>query len=112
MFSYCTRLVAAPALPATSVSQYCYDHMFYGCTSLTAAPDLPAATVPNYAYRNMFEECGNLTSIKCLATSRGTDSVKDWLKNVSASGTFTKASGSSWPTGTSGIPSGWAVLEV
>lgn len=34
MFYGCTALASAPALPATTLSNYCYDSMFYRCTSL------------------------------------------------------------------------------
>ena len=32
MFSGCTGLTTAPALPATTLSEYCYYYMFNGCT--------------------------------------------------------------------------------
>jgi len=37
----------------------------------------------------------------------------DWVDGVptGASGTFVKKSGVSWPTGISGIPSGWTVQQ-
>ena len=41
MFSGCTNLTTAPALPATTIAEYCYSGMFDGCTSLTTAPTLP-----------------------------------------------------------------------
>ena len=34
MFSGCTSLTQAPALPATMLVNYCYSDMFSGCTSL------------------------------------------------------------------------------
>ena len=33
-----------------TMADYCYDSMFYGCTSLTQAPALPATTLANYCY--------------------------------------------------------------
>ena len=50
MFYGCTSLTQAPALPATTLTGCCYDSMFYGCTSLTQAPALPATTLANYCY--------------------------------------------------------------
>ena len=59
----------------------------------------------------MFESCSNLRSITCLATTTATSATMDWVKNVSASGTFKKASGATWPTGNTGIPYGWNVED-
>ena len=116
MFYGCTSLTKAPTLPATTglKAGYCYYQMFRGCTSLTKAPDLPAATIPTRGYFEMFNGCTSLNSIKCLATANitGTDHTKDWLKNVAATGTFTKsASATTWAEGASGIPSGWQIAS-
>lgn len=45
MFSGCTSLVQAPALPATTLVDRCYNAMFYNCTRLTTAPALPATAL-------------------------------------------------------------------
>ena len=60
MFYNCTSLIQAPALPATTLAYYCYGSMFYGCTSLTWAPALPATTLPNWCYKQMFQGCINI----------------------------------------------------
>ena len=62
MFSGCTSLTTAPELPATTLISYCYNRMFSGCTSLTTAPELPATTVSSYCYANMFYGCTSLTT--------------------------------------------------
>lgn len=62
MFGYCTNLTAAPALPAKTLATGCYKQMFKGCTSLTAAPALPAETLANYCYDHMFQDCTSLTT--------------------------------------------------
>ena len=113
MFSNCPRLETGPMLPAFELADYCYMEMFSGCTSLTAAPALPATTLVEECYYNMFNGCTSLNSVTCLATSFGinTDNCYNWLYNVSATGTFTKAAGSSWTTGASGIPIGWTVQD-
>ena len=54
MFSGCSYLAQAPALPATALASYCYKYMFNGCTSLTQAPALPATTLADYCYAGMF----------------------------------------------------------
>ena len=49
-------------LPATTLTEGCYDDMFFGCASLTTAPELPATTLAIYCYENMFEGCTSLTT--------------------------------------------------
>ena len=114
MLRSCRSLTMPPALPATTLADHCYRYMFNGDTSLISAPELPATTLVNYCYANMFSYCSLLNNVKCLATSgiNENNSTTEWLSGVSSTGTFTKAAGVTWPTGTSGIPSGWTVLEV
>ena len=110
MFSGCTSLASAPELPATSLSDFCYENMFSGCTSLTTAPTLPATTLFTSCYDSMFYGCTHLNYVKMLATDISENGcLRDWLNNVSATGTFVKAEGVEIPEGASGIPSGWAV---
>lgn len=100
------------ALPATTLSDCCYFSMFRECTNLTKAPDLPAETLATNCYRDMFNGCSNLKSIKCLATTNISETnCNYWLNGVAANGTFIKAAGATWPTGASGIPEGWTVIE-
>ena len=66
MFFGCTGLTQAPALPATTLADYCYQQMFSGCTGLAQAPALPATTLANYCYENMFKRCAALTQIPAL----------------------------------------------
>ena len=49
--------------------------------------------------------------IKCLATDISANScISNWVSGVSPTGTFVKSANmDSWPTGVSGIPSGWTV---
>lgn len=114
MFYGCTSLTTAPELTATTLANYCYSNMFEGCTSLTTAPKLPATTLSSYCYRNMFYGCKSLRYIKCLATDiSASSSHTNWVSNVAATGTFVKSSSmTSWGTGSSGIPIGWTVVNV
>ena len=67
MFYSCTSLVNAPALPATTLASYCYRSMFYGCTSLVNAPAiLPATTLTTYCYSDMFYNCKALVNAPAL----------------------------------------------
>jgi len=62
MFNGCTSLTTAPELPATTLTTYCYTNMFQGCTSLTTAPELPATVLAMYCYGYMFDGCTSLTT--------------------------------------------------
>ncbi len=66
MFNYCQSLTSAPALPATTLASSCYYSMFQGCTSLTQAPVLPATTLANYCYQEIFYGCTSLTQAPAL----------------------------------------------
>jgi len=112
MFRGCTSLTVAPELPATTLANGCYDSMFRYCSHLTTAPVLPAGTLPEGCYYNMFYNCYRLNEVVCLATRRDYSSTDYWLYNVAGSGTFTKKSGTAWPTGESGIPNGWTVIDA
>ncbi|MDD6473757.1 MAG: hypothetical protein PUF62_12140, partial [Bacteroidales bacterium] len=66
LFYNCTSLTTAPALPATTLADFCYCFMFYNCTSLTTAPALPATEMKNSCYQDMFELCTALTTAPAL----------------------------------------------
>ena len=114
MFSNCTSLTTAPELSATTLAINCYSFMFKGCTSLTSAPELPATTLNDYCYSYMFQGCASLNYIKMLATSNlsASNCLRDWVSGVAATGTFVKAASATLPRGTSGIPSGWTVVNA
>ena len=62
MFRGCTALTTAPELPATTLATNCYYGMFWGCTALTTAPKLPATTLAEGCYHSMFWGCTALTT--------------------------------------------------
>ena len=112
MFRDCTSLTKAPELPATTLAQYCYLNMFNGCTSLTKAPALPATTLANNCYQYMFDGCRSLNEVRCQMPSTISASdiptyTSNWLSNVSPTGTFYTNADANWPSGASGIPTGW-----
>jgi hypothetical protein len=112
MFLECNNLTETPELPATVLEKNCYKGMFKGCANLVSIRELRATTLAESCYQSMFESCNNINNIKCLATDiSASNCTLDWLKNVSNSGTFVKASGVTWPSGGSGIPNGWTVTE-
>lgn len=111
-FSGMTSLVSAENLIIPD--NYTCESMFSGCTSLTTAPVLSASTLTENRYKDMFKGCSKLNYIKCLATDiSASGCTEGWLDGVSSSGTFVKASSmNSWPSGASGIPSGWTVTNA
>ena len=54
LFTFCTSLTTAPALPVTTLSNSCYAQMFSFCSSLTQTPVLPATTLTQSCYNRMF----------------------------------------------------------
>ena len=113
MFSECQSLTKAPVLPATRLASNCYYGMFSGCQSLTKAPELPATTLASSCYSNMFSGCQSLKEVRIAATTTATGALKDWLKDVSATGDFYCDSNATiFPYGTSGIPANWRRLNI
>ena len=108
MFKGCTGLTAAPELPATALVESCYHSMFSGCTGLTKSSVLPAPTLATNCYREMFYNAGALNEVICLATDKSASNcTTNWLYGVAEYGTFWKASGVTWGTGVSAIPTKW-----
>lgn len=100
-------------LPARTLTTSCYANLFSNCTSLEKSPILRATTLTNSCYSNMFNGSTSLNEVTCCATSgiNENNSTTDWLLGVASAGTFYKKAGITWPAGTSGIPSGWTVVE-
>ena len=117
MFHYCHNLKIGPSeLPGLELKEACYSSMFEECEQLVTAPILPAKSIDkDYCYRDMFSGCSKLATITCKATSiTGVSSTENWLKGVSETGTFKKATNmKSWPTDSpSGIPMGWSIIDL
>lgn len=113
MFAGCSQLETPPKLPATELAIECYSNMFES-TAITASPVLPASTLVDRCYFAMFVSCFYINRVDCYAEDiSATNCTYAWLSNAPNSGVFVKsASMSSWPSGTSGIPSGWTVENV
>ena len=109
LFGDCASLTKAPALPATSLNNYCYSTMFAGCTSLKEAPELPATTLAERCYQEMFSGCQSLKEVRISATTTtATDALNKWLNGVSATGDFyCDPNATIFPSGASGIPANW-----
>lgn len=117
-FSGCTSLTEAPALPATALYTLCYSYMFKDCTRLVKAPALPATSLvgsstTNGCYTYMFQNCTSLSEIRIYATTNvSSNPLIYWLSGASSSGNFYCVPGVTFPSGTSGIPSGWTRRNI
>ena len=121
MFCSCTSLVTAPKIEATAMEPQSFYQMFYYCPQLNGMYDdmgMPAScmtlfvtNISYYGFYKMFSYCGNVQHIKVYATSWNTSNASNWVNMVNSTGTFEKPSGTTIPTGVSGIPSGWTVIN-
>ena len=113
LFNSCPIVsVSEDFLPATILSESCYDRMFSDCTNLVNAPTLPATTLANHCYDHMFANCTKLNHIKMLATDiSASNCLLNWVNGVASSGTFVKNPEATWEVyGDNGIPNGWKVV--
>lgn len=112
-------LVQLPNMSASTLAgNNCMATMFLSCTSLTAAV-LPESIVKLgdinvvSVFQNMFRACTNLSYIKCTARNNITETeLSGWVLGIAPTGTFVKHPDATWPTGTSGIPDGWTVVNA
>lgn len=82
MFWNCTSLTTAPKLPATTLVDSCYYSMFTDCTKLTSAPELPATTLASSCYSNMFENCHSIVNAPVLpATTLESNCYSNMFRN-------------------------------
>ena len=56
MFAKCSEKLVPPALPATTLAEWCYSYMFTE-SSITLPPELPATVLASHCYDNMFAYC-------------------------------------------------------
>ena len=115
MFYGCASLatVAHDLMSATTLARACCRGMFSACSSLQNSPDLNAKTLVTDCYRVMFNACTSINYIKCTATSiSASNATNAWLGGASSTGTFVRASGVSWTRSTSGVPSGWTLVNA
>ena len=89
----------------------CYSSMFSGCTGLTVAPALPATELAQYCYSNMFNGCTNLARIEAMfLTTPSAAYTSGWVRNVASNGVFVKNAAATWNvTGDNGVPTGWTI---
>lgn len=70
LFAFCPELLSAPELPATTLTENCYNSMFLNCTALEKAPSvLPAKVLKPYCYELMFYNCEELQQTPTIAAT-------------------------------------------
>jgi hypothetical protein len=109
MFNGCNSLTTSPTtLPATTLGISCYRDMFNGCSALTTSPVILATTLTNYSCSYMFYNCFILDNITMYANNISANNcLQNWLGNVASTGDFYNLGGTTYPSGASGIPTGW-----
>ena len=116
MFEGCSSITAAPELLATTLANNCYRNMMKSCTSLVTSSSspifLPAPTLSPGCYYGMFDGASLVNYVICLATDISAENcTSNWLRNVSASGTFWKVFSTGWTSGPSAIPTSWTAKD-
>lgn len=108
IFDGCSLMTTPPELPATELAVGCYQYAFNACSALSYSPELPAKDIANYAYLNMFNGARALKMITVFATSWNTANAAGWVQNAGdGAGDFYNLGGATIPVGNNGIPTGW-----
>lgn len=119
MFEGCISLVEAPEILATTVSgntalcrMFCMDRNNKVTATMTKGPILRISNTGSFqnVYQQLFCGNGNIIEITVLISGTG-KSFTDWLKNVSSNGVIKTLSGTTFVSGSSGLPSGWTVED-
>ena len=103
-------------LPATTLTEGCYQDMFNGCKGIEKAPELPAPKLEKNCYQEMFYDCAKLNSVKCLATDiKAENSTKDWLGKAGTEATGEKVLETLVPmtaNSDDGVPTSWTAQKI
>ena len=103
-------------LPATTLTESCYQDMFNGCKGIEKAPELPAPKLEKNCYQEMFYDCAKLNHVKCLATDiKAENCTKDWLGKAGSEATETKVLESvvpMTPNSDDGVPTSWTAQKI
>ena len=100
-------------LPSTTLSDSCYSRMFMYDNFLLTSPVLPASILATNCYLSMYSGCSRLSAITTYADDiSATDCLKNWVKDVSSTGTFYNYGSATYPIrDVSGIPTGWTEVK-
>lgn len=114
MFTACNSLKNTPDFSSvTTIGTSGLTSAFYGCLLLEKSLDLKNVTsVGNNGCLMTYYNCNILDDVTAPnISSWNTSNFSVWLNNVAANGTFYKPAALSVPVGTSGVPSGWTVVN-
>jgi hypothetical protein len=98
----------------TTVSSYAFNKCFYGCTSLLIGANFKKITgsTSHDAFDGCYQNCTSLQLIYAPQMSSWNESYfQDWVSGVYPTGKMYVKSGVVPPTGTSGVPEGWQLLN-
>ena len=119
MFQGCTGLTDCSDLSIKYI--YTQNGTFYGmfkdCTNLVKSPRFYDSAMRS-SYRELFSGCSSLNEIWAYFNPTqgwdgSTPNLTDFTNGVAETGTFHYKTGTTWPRGTDGIPTGWtAVAET
>lgn len=86
MFAYSTYLQKTPKiLPAEVCTMMCYDSMFAGCSSLVYTPNICATTLASHCFDYMFGDCTSLVyPPRIIATSLADNCCAYMFKNCTS----------------------------
>lgn len=113
LFAYSSVVSAKHLVIPSNTGNSMFYQMFNGCTSLKVAPIITASTSSDYCCFRMFYNCSNLNYVEShFADISATGALSNWLYGTSSTGTFKKISTTTYPSGSSGIPSGWTIENV
>lgn len=115
-FNNCTGLTDASdlLLPATALTNYCYQGLLAQCTSLLKGPLLSVETLTTSCYAYFYYHTYNLQEIRCLAvTTTASNCLQEWVNGVqTSSGTFYKnPNKTNWGRGNAGVPNNWTIVD-
>lgn len=103
-------------LPATTLTEGCYQDMFNGCKGIEKAPELPAPKLEKNCYQEMFYDCAKLNHVKCLASDiKAEGSTKDWLGKAGTEATGEKVLETLVPmtaNSDDGVPTSWTAQKI
>ena len=103
-------------LPATTLTEGCYQDMFNGCKGIEKAPELPAPKLEKNCYQEMFYDCAKLNHVKCLASDiKAENCTKDWLGKAGSEATETKVLESvvdMTKNSDDGVPTSWTAQKA
>ena len=102
-------------LPATTLTEGCYQDMFNGCKGIEKAPELPAPTLVKNCYQEMFYDCAKLNHVACLATDISAEgSTKDWLgkAGTEASAPVLETKVDMKANSDDGVPTSWTPKKI